>query len=181
MALAPLVFLDTMPALERGQLWRFRDGREGVIASTNPIAVIVYVGPQAHAIPVGDLRYAFDGAALVDRRPAEAPSPMTRDVPAVVEDPRDGSPIEPLVVEDAAAIAPEEVLSAVIAKLVEDGANGAAVEPSAPVSASAAPDEPAQPAEIASAPAAPAAPAQHVRATAGRSGPRRDRKRDAQV
>ena len=94
MALAPVVIHPSLPALSRGQRWRFRDGREGVVAGVNAFAVTVYVGPQAHSIPVTDLRYAFDGASVVDPAP-----------------PRD----EPVEVR---SIAPDEVLPAVEALLV---------------------------------------------------------------
>mgnify|MGYP006318631499 CR=1 FL=1 len=94
MALAPVVIHPSLPALSRGQRWRFRDGREGVVAGVNAFAVTVYVGPQAHSIPVTDLRYAFDGASVVDPAP-----------------PRD----EPVEVR---SIPPDEVLPAVEALLV---------------------------------------------------------------
>ena len=94
MALAPVVIHPSLPALSRGQRWRFRDGREGVVAGVNAFAVTVYVGPQAHSIPVTDLRCAFDGASVVDPAP-----------------PRD----EPVEVR---SIPPDEVLPAVEALLV---------------------------------------------------------------
>lgn len=105
MALAPVVIHPSLPALSRGQRWRFRDGREGVVAGVNAFAVTVYVGPQAHSIPVTDLRCAFDGASVVDPAP-----------------PRD----EPVEVR---SIPPDEVLPAVETQLV------AAASPEPPPSA----------------------------------------------
>ena len=173
MALAPVVIHPSLPALSRGQRWRFRDGREGVVAGVNAFAVTIYVGPQAHSIPVADLRYAFDGASVVDPAP-----------------PRD----EPVEVR---SIAPDEVLPAVEAQL----AAAASTDPPPPASAPAdiiAETEPSQedsPALLlavveADAPAIEPAPAvvtpvaatpNHGARGRGVGSGRRDRKRDPQV
>ena len=50
-------------------MWRFRDGREGVVASTNAIGVTFYVGPQAIMVPTGDLDAALFEATLVTQLP----------------------------------------------------------------------------------------------------------------
>lgn len=176
MALAPVVIHPSLPALSRGQRWRFRDGREGVVAGVNAFAVTVYVGPQAHSIPVTDLRYAFDGASVVDPAP-----------------PRD----EPVEVR---SIPPDEVLPAVEAQLAAAASTDppppvstpedvvAETEPSrdspaplpAVVEANAPAIEPAiEPAPAVVTPVAPT-PSHGARGRGAGSG-RRDRKRDPQV
>lgn len=172
MALAPVVIHPSLPALSRGQRWRFRDGREGVVAGVNAFAVTIYVGPQAHSIPVTDLRYAFDGASVVDLAP-----------------PRD----EPVEVR---SIPPDEVLPAVETQLV--AAASPEPPPSAPTPEVAAETEPSRedspaplPAVVeANAPAIESAssvvtpvvatPSHGARGRGAGSG-RRDRKRDPQV
>lgn len=57
------------PTILRQQVWRFRDGREGVVASTNAIGVTFYVGPQAIMVPTGDLGAALFEATLVAQLP----------------------------------------------------------------------------------------------------------------
>lgn len=57
------------PTILRQQVWRFRDGREGVVASTNAIGVTFYVGPQAIMVPTGDLDAALFEATLVTQLP----------------------------------------------------------------------------------------------------------------
>ena len=168
MALAPVVIHPSLPALSRGQRWRFRDGREGVVAGVNAFAVTVYVGPQAHSIPVTDLRYAFDGASVVDPAP-----------------PRD----EPVEVR---SIPPDEVLPAVETQLM--AAASPEPPPSAPTPDVAAETEPSREDSPAPLPAvveanAPASsvvtpvattPNHGARGRGAGSG-RRDRKRDPQV
>lgn len=152
-ALAPLVFHTSLPALERGQRWRFCDGREGIVASANTVSVTVYVGPRSLTIPVGDLRYAFDGASLV-----VAETPATPAAPTQHETTSDDRPLgESTASTSSSVIAPGEMLPAV------------AASESAPAPA------------VAELPDAGTAPTpQHGRA--GRaSGARRDRKRDAQI
>ena len=50
----------------RGEVWRFRDGTEGVVTSCNTMSTTVYVGPAAYMIPVGDVDLVFGHAARVD-------------------------------------------------------------------------------------------------------------------
>ncbi len=177
MALAPVVIHPSLPALSRGQRWRFRDGREGVVAGVNAFAVTIYVGPQAHSIPVTDLRYAFDGASVVD------PAPQ-RDEPVEVR-----------------SIPPDEVLPAVEALLVATASPEPEPEPppSAPtpevIVAEPAPSQENSPALLpavveADAPAIEPTPAvvtpvaatpSHGARGRGAGSGRRDRKRDPQV
>lgn len=171
MALAPVVIHPSLFALSRGQRWRFRDGREGVVAGVNAFAVTIYVGPQAHSIPVTDLRYAFDGASVVDPAPS-------RDEPVEVR-----------------SISPDEVLPAVEAQLVAAASPESEPPPSAPtpevivaepalsqedsptlLPAVVEPDPPA----IGPTPAVAATPSHGARGRGAGSG-RRDRKRDPQV
>lgn len=173
MALAPVVIHPSLPALSRGQRWRFRDGREGVVAGVNAFAVTIYVGPQAHSIPVTDLRYAFDGASVVD------PAPQ-RDEPVEVR-----------------SIPPDEVLPAVETQLVAAASPEPAPPASTPedVAAETAPSQENSPAllpavveadapaiESASSVVTPVAatPSHGARGRGAGSG-RRDRKRDPQV
>lgn len=158
MALAPLVFHTSLPALERGQRWRFGDGSEGIVASANTVSVTVYVGPRSLTIPVGDLCYAFDGASLV-----VAETPATPAAPTQHETTSDDRPLgEPTASTASSVVAPGEELPAVAAELASESASAPAV------------------AELPDASTMSAPSSQHGRA--GRaSGPRRDRKRDAQI
>ena len=55
------------PRPARGEVWRFRDGSEGVVSSCNTMSTTVYVGPAAYMIPVGDVDLVFGHAARVDQ------------------------------------------------------------------------------------------------------------------
>ncbi len=60
---------------ERGQRWRFADGREGAVASANALSVVVYIGPQAFTVPRGDVDVVFADAVLAgEDKPADAPT-----------------------------------------------------------------------------------------------------------
>ena len=61
----PLATVVPDPSPVEGQLWRFRDGREGVVATVNSAVAVVYVGPQSFTIPRGDWPEAFRDAVLV--------------------------------------------------------------------------------------------------------------------
>lgn len=61
----PLATVMPDPSPVEGQLWHFRDGREGVVATVNSAVAVVYVGPQSFTIPRGDWPEAFRDAVLV--------------------------------------------------------------------------------------------------------------------
>lgn len=88
-----------MSILVRNQLWRFRDGREGIVASVNTIGATFYVGPQSFMVPAGDIDAALYGATLVNAHdaalthqsrptmvvePAPAPTPVAAPAPTLV-------------------------------------------------------------------------------------------------
>ena len=81
------------PTILRQQVWRFRDGREGVVASTNAIGVTFYVGPQAIMVPTGDLDAALYEAQLI------APTPIVAKYEALAValavEPDESIPAEP--------------------------------------------------------------------------------------
>lgn len=140
MALAPVVIHPSLPALSRGQRWRFRDGREGVVAGVNAFAVTIYVGPQAHSIPVTDLRCAFDGASVVDPAPPRdepvevrsippdevLPAVETQLVAAASPEPSRGSPasLPDVIGVDAPAIESTPVVVTPVAAAPSHGARG---------------------------------------------------------
>lgn len=72
----PLATVVPDPSPVEGQLWRFRDGREGVVATVNSAVAVVYVGPQSFTIPRGDWPEAFRDAVLVPP-PATLTAKMT--------------------------------------------------------------------------------------------------------
>lgn len=72
----PLATVMPDPSPVEGQLWRFRDGREGVVATVNSAVAVVYVGPQSFTIPRGDWPEAFRDAVLVPP-PATLTAEMT--------------------------------------------------------------------------------------------------------
>lgn len=99
-----------MSILVRNQLWHFRDGREGIVASVNTIGATFYVGPQSFMVPTGDIDAALYGATLVNAHdaahshqsqlamvvePAPAPTPVAASTPVAPEHTTTG----PLVIE----------------------------------------------------------------------------------
>lgn len=84
-------------AFRPGEVWRFRDGREGIVASANAQQVIVYVGPQAFTLPVGDWPAIVLGASPI-RESAPADGPVAVETPAV--QPIEPSPAPPPVVTE---------------------------------------------------------------------------------
>lgn len=82
----PLASVVPDPSPVEGQLWRFRDGREGVVATVNSAVAVVYVGPQSFTIPRGDWPEAFRDAQLVPPPATVADEHLGPDVEATTRD-----------------------------------------------------------------------------------------------